>query len=98
MEQAGAALEKVVAASLRQAAPGMGPVLAWPIACGQAVASRTTALDFSHGTLRVAVPDAGWRSELKSLAPNYLAIINRYTKDRVQRIEFVLTSDVSSAS
>ncbi len=41
-----------------------GPVrvLAWPIACGQAVAARTSALDFDDGILRVEVPDAGWRS------------------------------------
>jgi hypothetical protein len=90
MEQAGLGIEKIVAASLRLAPQGTGPLLAWSIACGQAVAARTTALDFSDGVLRVEVPDAGWRGELRSLAPRYLAVINRYTGSSVRRIEFVV--------
>jgi hypothetical protein len=38
----------------------------------------------------VEVPDAGWRAELKSLAPQYLAVMNRYVAERVERIEFVV--------
>jgi hypothetical protein len=38
----------------------------------------------------VEVPDAGWRAELQSLAPQYLAVMNRYVAERVERIEFVL--------
>jgi hypothetical protein len=88
MEQAGKGIEKVVAASVRRAPPGLGPVLAWPISCGPAVAARTVALDFAQGILRVEVPDAGWRAELRSLAPQYLAVLNRYTGESVRRIEF----------
>jgi hypothetical protein len=91
MELAGLGIEKIVAASLRRAPAGTGPILAWPIACGQAVAARTAALEFTDGILRVEVPDAGWRLELKSLAPQYLAVINRYTGSSVQRIEFVVS-------
>ena len=90
MEPAGHALEKVVASSLRRAAPGEAPLLAWPLACGPAVAERTEALDFCDGILRIQVPDAGWRSELKVLAANYLAVINRYSREPVKRIEFML--------
>jgi Dna[CI] antecedent, DciA len=90
MEQAGLGIEKIVAASLRRAPAGTGPLLAWPIACGQTVAARTSALEFDDGILRVQVPDAGWRAELRSLAPQYLAVVNRYTGNRVRRIEFVL--------
>jgi hypothetical protein len=98
MEQAGLGIERIVAASLRLAPVGTGPVLAWAIACGQAVAARTLALDFNDGILRVEVPDAGWRAELRSLAPKYLAIINRYTGSGVRRIEFVVKgkSEISS--
>jgi len=39
----------------------------------------------------VQVPDAGWRTELKALAPQYLAIINRYLAESVTRIEFVVS-------
>jgi Dna[CI] antecedent, DciA len=91
MELAGLGIEKIVAASLRRAPAGTGPILAWPIACGQAVAARTAALEFTDGILRVEVPDAGWRLELKSLAPQYLAVINRYTGSSVRRIEFVVS-------
>jgi hypothetical protein len=90
MEQAGGGLEKVVAVGLRRAPAGQGPVLAWPLACGYAVAVRTRALDFAAGTLRVEVPDRGWRAELQALAPRYLAVINRYSAESVKRIEFVV--------
>jgi hypothetical protein len=91
MEQAGLGIEKIVAASLRRAPAESGPLLAWPVACGQTVAARTFALDFIDGVLRVQVPDAGWRAELRSLAPQYLAVINRYTASSVRRIDFVIS-------
>jgi Dna[CI] antecedent, DciA len=90
MEQAGAALEKVVATGLRRAPAGQGPVLAWALACGHAVAMRTRSLDFAQGILRVEVPDWGWRAELQALAPQYLAVINRCVAESVKRIEFVV--------
>jgi Dna[CI] antecedent, DciA len=91
MEQVGAGLEKIVAGSLRRSPAGQGPLLAWPVACGQAVAARTRAVNFSDGILRVEVPDPGWRTELQSLAPQYLALINRYVAESVRRIEFVIS-------
>src|SRR5258708_35263533 len=89
MEQAGAGLEKIVASGLRRAPAGQGPVLAWPLACGHAVAARARALDFALGILRVEVPDWGWRAELQTLRPRYLAGVNRYVAASVKRIEFV---------
>jgi predicted nucleic acid-binding Zn ribbon protein len=83
-------LEKLMASALRRARAGEGPVLAWPLACGSTVAERTRALDFSHGVLRVEVPDVGWRKELQSFAPQYLAVINRYVGESVKRIEFIV--------
>ena len=90
MEQASRGIEKIVTASLRRAPAGLGPLLAWPIACGGVVAARTVAVDFCDGVLRVQVPDNGWRAELKMLAPQYLAVINRYANSKVCRIEFLL--------
>src|SRR5207245_10735101 len=90
MEHASVGLERIVASSLRRAPSGEGPVLAWPLACGQAVAARTTALEFADGVLRVQVPDAGWRAELQALAPQYLAVINRYVAESVKKVEFVV--------
>jgi Dna[CI] antecedent, DciA len=90
MEQIGTGLDKIVTGSLRRAPAGQAPVLAWALACGRAVAARTRAVDFVQGILRVQVPDAGWRSELQTLAPQYLAVINRYAVESVKRIEFVI--------
>ena len=90
MEQVGAGLEKIVAGSLRRSPAGEGPLRAWALACGQAVAARTRAVAFAQGILRVEVPDAGWRAELQALAPQYLAVLNRYVAESVRRIEFVI--------
>jgi len=90
LESVGSDLEKIVARSLRQVPVGQGPLLAWPVVCGSAVAERTRALGFADGVLQIGVADAGWRSQLISLAPRYLAIINRYTEEAVRKIEFVV--------
>ena len=90
LQSAGPDLEKIVARSLRQVPVGQGPLLAWPVVCGSAVAERTRALSFIDGVLRVGVADNGWKSELLSLAPRYLASINRYTTEPVCRIEFIV--------
>jgi hypothetical protein len=90
MEHASSGLEKIVSRSLRLAPGGQGPLIAWPLACGQVVAGRTKALDFAGGILRVEVHDKGWKAELQALAPQYLAVINRYVGESVKRIEFVV--------
>ena len=91
VEQAGSDLERIVARSLRKAPPAEAPLMAWPVVCGSAVAERTRVLTFLDGVLRVAVPDARWKSELQNLAPRYVASINRYTVEAVRKIEFVIT-------
>ena len=98
MQQAGAGLEKIVASGLQRAPVGQGPVLAWALACGHAVAARTRALEFVDGVLRVQVADWGWRSELQHLAPRYLAVINRYVAESVKRIEFVVAEKSAGES
>jgi hypothetical protein len=90
MEQAGAGLEKIVTESLRQAPSSEAPLLAWPVVCGSGVAERTRALSFDNGVLRVEVASSRWNAELQSLAPRYVAAINRYTSEAVSRIEFVV--------
>ncbi len=90
MEPASAGLEKIVLASLRHAPQDQTPLLAWPLVCGSKVAERTQALDFFGNVLRVEVPDAGWKHEMQSLAPQYLATLNRYAGQKVKRIDFVI--------
>jgi hypothetical protein len=96
MEQAGAGLEKLVLNSLRRVPQGEAPVLAWPLVCGSKVAERTRALDFIGTVLRVEVPDARWKREMQSLAPRYLATLNRYAGQKVERIEFVIRQGESN--
>ena len=90
MQHAGLGLEKLVADSLRRVPQGEAPVLAWPLVCGSAVAERTRALEFTGAVLRVEVSDAGWKKEMQGLAPRYLAMLNRYSRQQVERIEFVI--------
>jgi len=92
MEQAGTGLDKVVAGLLRKAPPDEAPIVAWPFVCGSAVAERTQAIVFANGILRVEVADAGWKRELQGLAPRYVALINRYVSQSVQKIEFVVAA------
>lgn len=89
MQRATAGLQKIVSDALRRTPAGQAPLLAWPLACGTAVAERTRVLDYSEGVLRVEVPDVGWKSELQALAPQYVAAINRFIAETVRRIEFV---------
>jgi hypothetical protein len=85
-------LESIVAKALHRAPPAESALLAWPVACGSAVADRTRALAFTDGILRVEVADKGWQRELMALAPRYLAVVNRYSATSVRRIEFVVKS------
>ena len=90
MDRAAAGLETIIVKALRRGPARESALLAWPFACGSAVAERTRALSFSGGILRVEVADAEWRRELANLAPRYLALINKYSAVSVKRIEFVV--------
>ena len=98
MQPAASGLDKVVARSLRKAPAAEAPLLAWPVACGSAVAARTHAVEFAEGILRVEVPDAGWRRELQALAPRYVSALNRYLKGAVTEVEFLVAGRKRAAS
>jgi hypothetical protein len=93
LEQAGRQLEKIVVGAVHRAPRDEAPLMAWPLACGSVVAERTRAVKFCDGVLSVEVPDTGWKREMCELAPRYLAMLNRYAKHKVQRIDFVIRSD-----
>ena len=90
MNRASPGLETIIAKALQRAPANESALLAWPVACGSAVADRTRALSFSDGILRVEVADGAWQRELASLAPRYVALINKYSATAVKRIEFVV--------
>ncbi len=63
-------------------------VLAWPLACGSAVAERTEAFSYQNGILRIRVPDRGWQSQLEDFSPQYKAKILSLTGVTVERIRY----------
>jgi hypothetical protein len=93
MELASAGLEKILVGSLRRVPAGEAPLLAWPLVCGSVVAERTRAVAFAEAVLRVEVPDKGWKQELQALAPRYVAMLNRYSGEKIERVEFVLRAE-----
>lgn len=93
MHQAGSGLEHLLMSSLRRVPQNEAPVLAWPLVCGSVVSERSRALDFNERVLRVEVPSLGWKHEMQLLAPHYVAMLNRYAGQKVERIEFVVRQD-----
>ena len=93
MQQAGSGLQKIVAQALRLTSAEESAMLAWPLACGPLVAEKTRAVALEDHILRIDVPDRGWREQLKSLAPRYLATINQYSNGRVLGIAFEIAGE-----
>jgi hypothetical protein len=89
MQRAEAGLEKILVESRGGAPPRGAPQRLRPPG-GSVVAERTRAVNFGKAVLQVEVPDAGWRREMQNLAPRYLAMLNRYAGQKVEKIEFVI--------
>lgn len=94
MENIRQTLQQLVVDAVRKATAEDVPLLAWPLACGSAVAEKTRALGFAEGELTVRVPDAAWRTQLLSLTPEYLRQLRDITQGRVKRLRFVLESEL----
>jgi predicted nucleic acid-binding Zn ribbon protein len=92
MQPPRAGLEKIVLDALERTPAHETPVLAWPFACGPAVAQKTRALSFDNGVLTIEVADSGWRAQLTDMAPQFLARINQFTASRVTRLHFVISA------
>lgn len=93
LQSARPGIEKLAASLLRGAPAEEAPLIAWPLACGPQVAEKTRALRYSAKVLTVEVPDAGWREQLRDMAPSYLGMMNRLLAGSVQRIQFVLPGE-----
>jgi hypothetical protein len=91
MERATGGLKKIVLDALRQAPREQGPLLAWPVIVGRAIAAQTKALEFTNGVLRVQVPDKNWRTELSAFAPQYIAAYRPIAE--VHSIDFVVAGE-----
>src|SRR5258706_12063689 len=63
---------------------------AWPLAVGPELARRTEVLGIEGGTLRVRVPDAGWRKVLHRMQPQILGHLREIAGDLApKRMGFV---------
>jgi len=87
-------LEKIVLDALQRTPPQEAPLLAWPFACGPAVAQKARALSFADGILTIEVADAGWRAQLADMAPQFLARINQLVSLKVERLKFVVAANI----
>jgi hypothetical protein len=94
MEHVRDTLQQIVIDAVRRAAPEEVPLLAWPLACGAAVAEKTRAIAFHEGELAIQVPDAAWRTQLLSLTSAYLRQLREITGGRVERLRFVLPNEL----
>jgi hypothetical protein len=77
-----------LAAQLFGASPARTLVLleaAWPLAVGPELARRTEVLGIERGTLRVRVPDAGWRKVLHRMQPQILGHLREIAGDLAPR-------------
>lgn len=91
MERATGGLKKIVLDALRQAPREQGPLLAWPVIVGRAIAAQTKALEFNNGVLRVQVPDKNWRTELSAFTAQYIAAYRPIAE--VHSIDFVVAGE-----
>jgi hypothetical protein len=94
MDQIRQTLQKILMDAVRRAPAEDLPLLAWPLACGAAVAEKTRTLAFADGELLIQVPDAAWRTQMLNLTGEYLRQLREITEGRIQRLRFVLASEV----
>jgi len=75
---------------------------AWPLAVGPELARRTEVLGIEGGTLRVRVPDAGWRKVLHRMQPQILGHLREIAGDLAPRrmgfVEGGLAAEPTAAS
>ncbi len=93
LEQASSGLAKIFRDLLENAPKHEIPLIAWPVVCGDKVASRTRALGFEQSILWIEVPDQPWKVQLMELAHQYVAALNTLGGDRVDRVEFLLPGE-----
>ncbi len=85
-------LEKIVLDALQRTPLQEAPVLAWPFACGPAVAQKTRPLSFEDGILTVEVADSNWRAQLMDMAPQFLGRLNQLVSHKVERLNFIVST------
>ena len=87
-------LQQILIDAVQRASAEDLPFMAWPLACGSAVAEKTRAIGFNQGELAIQVPDAAWRTQMLGLSGEYLRQLREITRGRVERLRFVLSSEL----
>lgn len=88
MQSARRDLQTLATRVLKEAPQEEAVMLAWPLACGSAVAERTRALSFQNGTLRVQVPDRGWQAQLQTFSAQYAHKISQLLGVTIEHISY----------
>ncbi|HWC17287.1 MAG TPA: DciA family protein [Terriglobales bacterium] len=88
MQSARRDLQSLASRIFKEAPNEEAVLLAWPLACGSAVAERTRAINFQDGVLRVQVPDRGWQSQLEAFSAHYCHKISELLGVKVDRISY----------
>ena len=88
MQSARHDLNSLAARILKDAQTDEAMLLAWPLACGSAVAARTRAVEFQDGTLYVSVQDRSWQAQLEDFSPHYKGKLAQLTGTKVERIRY----------
>ncbi len=92
MEHTRSTLQKVIVQALNRLPPEQVPLAAWEFVAGGTVSAKTRPLSFAEGVLTVEVPDTAWRTQLRDMAGQYVASLNQYSGQRIERVEFVLAT------
>jgi predicted nucleic acid-binding Zn ribbon protein len=88
MERASNTLQRIMAQALKRLPPEQLPEAAWDFAAGKMVAEKTRVLGCEAGALVIEVPDANWRAQLYSMAPQFVARLREVLP--IERIELKL--------
>jgi len=89
-------LMRIIARVLKDLPDERVPVEAWGFICGPGVEKNTRAIRFTDGILFIAVPNANWQAQMREMSPQFLALLNRFTPQAVNRLEFVITREAAS--
>jgi hypothetical protein len=89
MEPVRTGLRNIMSDILRSRPAEEAVMLAWPLVCGQEVASRTRAVSFAEGSLTVEVADAAWRAQLLAFTARYTSGYKDLLGPLVRSINFL---------
>jgi len=95
MEPVRTGLRNIMNELLRACPRDEAVIVSWPLVCGQEVAERARAIEFSNGKLTIEVPDADWRNQLQHFAGRYLSGYQGLLGPIVESVQFKVKPSIS---